>query len=313
MRAREGKIEALILDDTGFLKQGKHSAGVQRQYTGTAGKVTNCQVGVSLTAATRTEHLPIDFELYLPEFWATDPALRKKARIPDEVTFKTKPQLGLEMVRRALADGISPAVVLGDASYGSSELRSEIRKMGLHYAVGVNSTAKVWELGKPMKRGGASVTVRDLAFKLQKKGRFRRCTWRQGTKEDLTARFAMRRVLPCIDKNLDKSEREAVWLLIEWRDGESEPANYFFSSLPKSMRKKPLIRLVMQRWRIERTYEDMKGELGLDHYEGRSFPGWHHHVSVVLSCYAFIVTERVRRFPPSARGAPRADPQLIAA
>lgn len=301
LSARE-KIQSWIVDDTGFLKQGKHSVGVQRQYTGSAGKVTNCQVGVSLCVASETEHIPIDFELYLPASWTDDAERRCEARIPDEVVFKTKLQLALDMIRRAVADGVPPGVVLADCGYGlSSDFRLELRRLGLHYAVGVHAKTTVFEMGKVMQRGGAAIGLKDLAFKLKAKGHFRRTTWRKGTGDDLSARFALRRVFPCREQARAADEREAVWLLIEWRDGEAEPANYFFSSLPPTTRRKPLIRLVMQRWRTERAYEDLKGELGLDHYEGRRFPGWHHHISVVLCCYAFVVSERLRHFPPAAR------------
>lgn len=287
-------VEAWILDDTGFLKQGTHSVGVQRQYTGSAGKIANCQIGVSLSIATRTEHLPIDFELYLPECWTEDPTRRREARIPDDVVFKTKPELGLHMVRRALDDGVPPGVLLGDSAYGSSaEFRRSVRELGLHYAVGVNPDTKVQVISASGKPSAAQLSVRELAFKIQERGGFRRCTWRKGTREDLSARFALRRVLPVHD------DSEPLWLLVEWRDGEAEPANYFFATVYVKT-KKQLVRLVMQRWRTERVYEDLKGELGLDHFEGRRFSGWHHHVSVALCCYAFIVAERVRRFPPSA-------------
>jgi len=287
-----GPIEAWIVDDTGFLKQGQHSVGVQRQYTGSAGKVTNCQVGVSLVVATETDQLPIDFELYLPESWASDPARREEARIPDEVQFKTKPELALEMIKRAVREGIPKGVVLGDAGYGSSsDFRRDLRALGLRYIVGVQPTTKVQPVGQNARPKGKPASVRDLATDLNAKGAFRRCTWRAGTRRDLSARFAVIRVQP--------SDDEEVSLLIEWRDGETEPANYFFASLPGKLPKKELIRVAMQRWRIERTYEDLKGELGLDHYEGRRFPGWHHHVTVALTCYAFIVAERSRRFPPS--------------
>jgi SRSO17 transposase len=313
MTIRE-KIEAWILDDTGFLKQGKHSVGVQRQYTGSAGKITNCQVGTSLTIATPTEQLPIDFELYLPASWTDDPVRCRKAGVPGDLIFKTKPELALDMIRRAVAAGIPPGVVLGDAAYGaSSDFRRGIRELDLHYSLGIDPKTTVWEVGDVVNRGGAAISVRDLAKKLKAKGRFRRCTWRAGTKADLTARFAMRRVFPCREQSRDVDERESVWLLIEWRDGEDEPANYFFSSLPKTARRKRLVRITMQRWRTERAYEDMKGELGLDHYEGRGFRGWHHHVSVVLCCYAFVVSERVRHFPPSARGAVDRSPNILAA
>jgi SRSO17 transposase len=306
-------IDTWIIDDTGFLKQGKHSVGVQRQYTGTAGKVANCQIGVSLSVTTPTEHLPIDFELYLPECWANDPARRRKARIPDHVTFKTKIELALQMIRRAVVDGIPRGIVLSDSAYGtSSEFRREVRRLGLDYAVGVGCETTVWLVDGETRRG-SPISLRDLAFKLRDHDCFRRCTWRKGTKEDLSARFAVARVVPAHEDGVDPDQRERLWLLIEWRDGENEPANYFFCSFNSHTSKKQLIRIVMQRWRTERVYEDLKGEIGLDHYEGRRFPGWHHHVSVALCCYAFIIAERVRRFPPSTGRSLLDDALVVAA
>lgn len=307
-------IEAWIVDDTGFLKQGNHSVGVQRQYTGSAGKVTNCQVAVSLSVATQTEHLPLDFELYLPTSWTEDLARRREARIPEGVTFKTKPELALDMIRRAAEDGIPPGVLLADSAYGSSrDFRDGVRELGLHYIVGVDPKTVVAVFDRAGRRRDDPVSVRDLAFRIDKQRGFRRCTWRKGTKQDLSARFALRRIVPAYDQCHGMDKRESLWLLIEWRDGETEPANYFLSSLSSRMTKKKLIRLAMQRWRTERVYEDLKGELGLDHYEGRRYHGWNHHVSVALSCYAFIVAERVRRFPPSARRPMEADSQPLAA
>jgi SRSO17 transposase len=304
-------VEVWIVDDTGFLKQGKHSVGVQRQYTGSAGKITNCQIGVSLSVATRTEHVPIDFELYLPESWANSTARRREARIPEDVTFKTKPQLAIQMIRRAVEDGVPKGLVLADTAYGSSgEFRAQIRSLGLHYAVGVEPQTTLFLLDNEGRPQGKAVSVKDLALSINERGGFRRCTWREGTNEDLWARFAMRRVVAA---GVPKNQQEPLWLLIEWRDGEPEPANYFLVSLPRRMTKKQLIRLVMQRWRTERVYQDLKGELGLDHYEGRRFPGWHHHISVALCCYAFIIAERVRHFPPSARGTSQAQSQSLAA
>jgi SRSO17 transposase len=313
MTARE-PIEAWIVDDTGFLKQGDHSVGVQRQYTGSAGKITNCQVATSLSVATQTEHLPIDFELYLPTSWTEDPARRSEARIPDAVTFKTKPELALDMIRRAAEDGVPAGVLLADAAYGSSrDFRDGVRELGLHYIVGVDPKTVVAVFDRAGRRRDDPVSVRNLAFRMDKQRGFRRCTWRKGTKQDLSARFALRRIVPAYDQCYGMENREPLWLLIEWRDGDTEPANYFLSSLSSRMSKKKLIRLAMQRWRTERVYEDLKGELGLDHYEGRRYSGWNHHVSVALSCYAFIIAERVRRFPPSARRSMEADPQPLAA
>lgn len=307
-------IEASILDDTGFLKQGSHSVGVQRQYTGSAGKVTNCQVGVSLILASRSDHLPIDFELYLPECWTDDPARRREARIPDEVIFKTKPELALDMLVRAHEDGIPLGVVLADSAYGtSSKFRLGLHRLGVLYSVGVASSTTVYEVGEVVNPGGQTIDLRALAFKLDAKGKFERCTWREGTRGELSARFAMRQVTPCAEQGRELDERPPVWLLIEWRDGEAEPANYFFSSLPTDISLSELVRITMQRWRTGRCYEDLKGELGLDHYEGRRFRGWHHHISVTLCCYAFVVAERHRVFPLTTRRPSRARPLRSAA
>jgi SRSO17 transposase len=312
--ALHSPVQSWILDDTGFLKQGKHSVGVQRQYTGSAGKVTNCQIGVSLSVATNHDQVPVDFELYLPKTWTNDAKLRTQARIPDTLQFKTKPQLALDMLRRAVKDKVPKGVVLADAAYGTSSVfRHEVRELRLHYAVGIDPQTKVWLLDPNTQLPAAKQDVRSLAYERERVGDFRRCTWRQGTKCDLRARFTALRVVAAHDDGRLPEQRQQEWLLIEWRDGEEEPANYFLSSLPARMTKKQLIRVVMQRWRTERAYEDLKGELGLDHFEGRSFPGWHHHVSIVLCCYAFVVAERARHFPPSTTGQVESDAHTVAA
>ena len=306
----EQPIEACVIDDTGFLKQGTHSVGVQRQYTGSAGKIANCQVGVSLSLVTRSDHLPIDFELYVPTSWTEDPARRREARIPDDVVFKTKPQLALEMVTRAHRDGLPLGVVLADSAYGtSSDFRLGLHKLGLPYSVGVAAGTKVFEVKNVVHRGGRAIDLRALALKLDAKSKFQKFAWRTGSRGELSARFAMRRVSPCSEQGLDLDERSAVWLLVEWRDGEAEPANYFFSSLPEDTSLDQLVQITMQRWRTERAYEDLKGELGLDHFEGRRWSGWHHHISVVLCCFAFVLAERHRIFPLQSRR-PRRDGPL---
>lgn len=310
-----GPIEAWVVDDTGMLKQGAHSVGVQRQYTGSAGKITNCQIAVSLSVTTRDDHTPIDFSLYMPRSWTDDDKRRREAHVPDDLEFKTKPALAVEMMRRAVEAKIPRGTVLADAAYGSSvEFRDGVRELGLHFAVGVDPKTNVWLLDENAKRSEGAASVRDIALALDEFGEFRRCTWRKGTKKDLAARFALRRVVPAYeDASCPVNDREELWLLIEWRDDESEPSNYFLSSLPKRTTKKQLIRIAMQRWRTERIYEDLKGELGFDHFEGRSFPGWHHHVSVVMCCYAFVIAERARRFPPSARRSLEDDSVHVAA
>lgn len=295
-----GPVQAWIIDDTGFLKQGSHSVGVQRQYTGSAGKTTNCQIGVSLTVATAREHLPVDFELYLPECWTNDPARRDEAKIPSEVPFRTKIELAQVMIDRAIEDGVPKGAVLVDSAYGdSSSFRRFLRERGFEYGVGVKSGTKVWRVDSKGRRRGVPITIGELARSLPLR-RFRRYTWRDGTRRKLHSRFAFERVVPFHDDGTDPAHREDVWLVIEWPEGESEPADYWFSTAPRTTAKKHLVRTLKERYRTERTYEDLKGELGLDHFEGRSYAGWHHHVSCVLACNAFIQSERLRRAPPSA-------------
>lgn len=300
------RVHAWIVDDTGFLKQGSHSVGVQRQYTGSAGKIANCQIGVSLSLATKSEQLPVDFELYLPRSWVGDRARarRREARIPRHVRFKTKPRLALDMIDRALDDGLPPALVLADTSYGnSSEFRDQVRQRGLDYAVAVEGKTKVWLVDAEDRRRGQPLSVSRFAQEAARAQRFHRVTWRNGTKKKLSARFGARRVLPRHDDGWDPdTERERVWLICEWPDDEPGPSKYYFFASTEKLPKNRMIRLIKERWKTERVYQDLKGELGLDHYEGRRFPGWHHHISAVLCCYAFIIAERVRRFPPAARG-----------
>jgi SRSO17 transposase len=294
MTKRE-QVQTWIIDDTGFLKQGSHSVGVQRQYSGTAGKVGNCQIGVSLSIATASEHAPVDFELYLPHCWTADPARRKEAHIPDEIGFKTKPQLAIEMIRRAVDNGLPKGVVLADSAYGDSSLfRKEIRDLGLDYAVGVHSPTTVWRLDKSDQPYGEPMSVADVGHHTE---HFRRVTWREGTKGKLWSRFAVCRVLPVRDR-ADTAEAEPVWLVMEWPPDEPASTKFSFATLPRTVTKKRLVRLIKERYRTERVYEDLKGELGLDHFEGRTFGGWHHHVTVALCCFAFIVAERAQRFSP---------------
>jgi SRSO17 transposase len=298
--AEQEKVTTWVVDDTGFLKQGTHSPGVQRQYTGSAGKITNCQVGVSLEIATATQHAPIDFELYLPESWANDPERRAKAHIPDEVTFKTKVELALGMIERATRAGIPGEIVLADSAYGdSNEFRHGVRELDLDYAVGIKSQTKVRRVGSNGRLGSA-LSVRDLAKTIPRRRR-RMLRWREGTKATLEGRFSFCRVKTTQEDGVPLEDREPVWLVIEWPLNDEQASKFYLTTLPRRMSHKQLVRIIKERWRTERMYEDLKGELGLDHFEGRSFLGWHHHVSVVLCCYAFVVAERIGAFPPSTR------------
>ena len=293
-------ITSWIIDDTGFIKKGEHSVGVQRQYTGSAGKTTNCQVGVSLSLTTQTRHLPVDFALYLPKGWAESPSRRKEAKIPSSVTFKTKPELAMEMITAAVEANLPPAVVLADADYGrSTAFRTGLKDLGLDYAVGVKGNAKVWRLDKLGRRRGKPVAIAELA-KLISRRRYRKCSWREGTKGKLTSRFARELVVPYHDDGTPASNREAEWLLVEWPPHEDSPSKYCLTTLSKDASMRFIVTMLKQRWRTERMYQEMKGELGLDHFEGRRYAGWHHHVSVALCCYAFVVAEQARSIPPCA-------------
>ena len=302
-------VTTWIIDDTGFPKQGDHSVGVQRQYSGTLGKVGNCQIGVSLTVATRHEHVPIDFALYMPTSWTDDPARREKARVPDNLEFKTKPDLALDLITRAVDDKIPGDIVLVDAAYGnSSEFRNTVRMYGLDLGVAVQANTKVWLLDTIDRRRGDPLGAQDLGVQLGRCA-FRRLTWRVGAGGKLWSRFAFRRVKVAHDDGTDAGDREPLWLAMEWPESEDKPTKFTLTTLPRRMTKKQIVRILKERWRTERAYEELKGELGLDHFEGRSFPGWHHHVTVVLCCYAFIVSERVRHFSPSPRR--QRDPHAI--
>lgn len=305
-------ITTWIIDDTGFLKQGTHSVGVQRQYTGSAGKITNCQIGVSLAVATSAEQIPVDFDLYLPKTWAEDPALRAEAKIPDSVTFKTKIQLALEMIERAALAEIPGEIILADGAYGdSSDFRNTVRLLGFDFGVGIQSTVRVVRLDRLDRACGETTTVLELVTALGRKA-FRKITWRHGSKAKLSSQFCFVRVKTMHDDGISVADREPLWLVAEWLDGEAKPTKFTLTTLPRRMSRKQIVRIFKERWRTERMYEDLKGELGLDHFEGRSFTGWHHHVSVVLCCYAFVVAERVSAFPPSA-GRRRGDHQISVA
>jgi SRSO17 transposase len=296
----QGPIRTWILDDTGFIKQGVYSPGVQRQYTGSAGKTTNCQIGVSLVLATEHAHVATDFRLYLPESWTEDRERCRRAHIPDDIGYEPKWALALDMIEGAVRQGLPKGVVLADADYGTKTVfRDMLSALGLQYAVGVQGAGKLRMIGAD---GALSerMTIEEAGRSLQWK--LRKVTWREGTKTTLHSRFARVRVV--VDRD-DGHAREPEWLLVEWPKGESGPTKFVLSTLPENISCKQMVRTVKSRWRIERSYEDLKGELGLDHYEGRSFVGWHHHVSVVLACYSFLVAEHARSFPPSARGETR--------
>jgi len=318
---QHGAINAWIVDDSGFPKKGIHSVGVARQYCGQLGKQDNCQVAVSLSVANDHASLPIAYQLYLPEAWANDPARRRKAGGPEDIAFQTKPQIALAQIRAALLAGVSSAVVLADAGYGvDTGFRDGITELGLRYVVGIQSSTTLWPPGqaplppKPWSGRGRRptrlrydethqpVSAKDLAVGLPAKA-FRRITWREGTNTRLASRFAAVRVRPAHRDTERCQPRPEEWCLIEWPKGEAEPTKYWFSTLPTDTSFTELVRQAKRRWRIERDYQDLKQELGLGHYEGRGWRGFHHHATLCIAAYGFLISERAV-FPPSAE--PRA-------
>ena len=330
---KQGPVVAWIVDDTGFPKKGKHSVGVTRQYCGQVGKQENCRVAVSLSVATWSSSLPIAYRLYLPQEWAEDAKRRKKAEVPKEIEFRTKPEIALDQIRAAVAAQVTRGVVLADAAYGmNTDFREALTKLELPYMVGVQSSMTIWEPGKqplpPKPRGKTGrpprllrrspthqpISVKDLALGLPSSA-FQEVTWREGTQRKLRSRFAAVRVRPA-HRDYWKAEPAAEeWLLSEWPRGESEPIKYWISTLPPNTKLKDLVKIAKHRWIIERDYQELKQELGLGHFEGRNWRGFHHHATLCVAAYGFLVAER-NRFSPSARAghlefvAPSASPNF---
>ena len=297
-----------IVDDTGFAKKGEHSVGVGHQYCGRLGKTENCQVAVNLSIANEHGSLPLAHRLYLPKDWAEDPARRKKAGIPQQIEFRTKTAIALEQIDQALAAGIAQGIVLADAAYGTdTHWRDQLTQRGLRYMVGVRESTTVWwgahqpapmppahsTRGRPRTRtvrdaDHAPIPVHEVARSLPAQ-KYRRITWREGAAAPLSSAFAAVRVRAA---HRDKPHEEQ-WLLIEWPHGEADPRHYWLSTLPASTSIKTLVATAQGRWRIERDYQELKSELGLHHYEGRNWRGFHHHASLCIAAYGFLVRERL--------------------
>jgi len=314
---KHGPVVAWIVDDTGFPKKGKHSVGVTRQYCGQLGKQDNCQVAVSLSLATWNSSLPVAYRLYLPEEWAQDSKRRQKAGVPEEARFQTKPQIALDQIQQAVKADVPRGVVLADAGYGSdTQFRAAMSELGLEYVMGVQSSMTVWEPGagplpaQPWKGQGRPpkllrrdnqhqpVAVKQLAWELPPSA-WKEITWREGTQQPLRSRFAAVRVRPAHRDYWKAQPHPEQWLLIEWPRGAAEPTKYWLSTLSSQTKLQSLVKMAKHRWIIERDYEELKQELGLGHYEGRGWRGFHHHATLCIAAYGFLVAER-NRFSPSA-------------
>jgi SRSO17 transposase len=323
--SRELSPDAWVIDDTGFPKFGKDSVGVARQYSGCLGKVGNCQIGVSINAATEDASCPLDWRLFIPTEWDEDSDFnrerRKKTRLPEDVHHTEKWRLALVMIDELIAWGLKPPVMLGDGAYGDvTELRSELEEREIEYVLDVKGTTSAYSedvkptrAPKPEGRGRPPAmryredpaSLKALALTAGKPAAVT-VTWREGTRGSMSSRFIALRVRPA---NIElrraahsAGEELAVrWLVCEWPSKESEPTKYWLSNLPADTPLKALVRLAKMRFRIEQDYRELKDALGLDHFEGRSYRGWNHHVTLVSVAHAFLTLERRRR--PQARAA----------
>jgi SRSO17 transposase len=321
--AGEIGVEAWVLDDTGFPKDGKDSPGVKRQYSGTLGKTGNCQIGVSVHAVGKDGTVPLGWALYVPEDWCEDQQRRRKAKIPDEVVFRTKSELGVELVERASGWDVPRAPVLGDHAYGGNTwLRDRLDEAGCQYVLSVGPDTKVFEQGTsfevpPRKRKGGRAPTRlqpDRKAELigELIGRLgpdsaQTVTFRDGPDgEPVTSRFIFACVHAAHQWRADQIKwREGAevppreeWLIAEWPEGEDEPTDYWLANLPADTEPERLARLARMRWKMELDYKQLKGELGLDHYEGRSWLGWYHHTAMVTAAHGFLTLERLNPFRP---------------
>jgi SRSO17 transposase len=311
-----GPIEAWIIDDTAFPKQGKHSVGVHHQYCGQLGKQANCQVAVSLSIANHAASLPVAYRLYLSQDWTKDRARRKKAGVPKEIKFKTKPEIALEQIRWACEAGLPRGVALMDTAYGrDSQLREGMTELGVTYVAGIMPNTLMWRPGsgprrmdKPLNNIGRRdepdlSSAKQVALGLPKRA-WRTVTWREGSADQLSSRFARVRVRVGYNKLIPET-LSPEWLLIEWPEGEKEPTKYWLSTLPETVSFQQLVDLTKLRWRIERDYQELKQEVGLGHYEGRGWRGFHHHATLCIAAYGFLIAEQAM-IPPS--GPPSAAP-----
>jgi SRSO17 transposase len=313
---RHAPVAGWVVDDTGIPKKGSHSVGVNHQYCGALGKQENCQVAVTVSLVNSALSVPCGYRLYLPQSWTADRKRCREAGVPPAVTFATKWEIALTQIDRLLADDLPRAPVVADAGYGPvTAFREGLTQRGLSYVVGVSVETAVWPPGleplAPKKRRGPGrpptrllrsahhhpVSVAELAMSLPQQ-KWRTVRWREGTRGSMQSRFAAVRVRPAHKDERRTEPRAAEWLLLEWPLAEPKPTKYWLSTIPEHVSLDDLVRLAMIRWRIERDYEELKGELGLDHYEGRGWRGFHHHGVLCIAAYAFLAAERARLSPP---------------
>ena len=313
--AAEIGVTAWVVDDTGIVKDGRHSPGVKRQYSGTLGKIGNCQITVSLHAVGERGTLPLGWRLYLPEEWCDDLERRRKAKIPASVVFETKPRLATGLCEQAAGWELPTAPILADSAYGDdTAFRTRLAELELEYVLAVRAETSVYgpetTFAVPERNGTTGrprtvarpdrkpESVRSLAERLPAEAwQTRRCRTTPAG-EDVSGRFAFVRVVATHPVRTDCLPPREEWLIIEWPEGEEAPSDYWLANLPADTPHERLARLARLRWQVELDYRQLKGELGLDHYEGRSYLGFHHHTALVTCAHAFLTLERL---DPKAR------------
>lgn len=305
--------EVFIVDDTGFPKKGRYSVGVARQYSGTLGRVDNCQLATSLHVATNDVSGCIGMQLYLPEEWASSIPRRRQAGVPEEVVFKRKWELAIDLLDDALSWDLKPRLTLADSAYGdSTEFRDALGERGCNYLVGIAGKRLAWPPGSnprppkrnPGRRGPPPTRYRDGNRKLRPLAEiaqglsYRTYTCPDGNGGTKSGRFAFARLRLAERHTKGRPPSDELWLIAEHRPGNNE-YKYYVSDLPETTAKRELVRFVKLRWRVERDYQELKGQVGLDHFEGRTWRGFHHHVTLCSVAHAFLAMQR-RLFPPEA-------------
>jgi len=319
-----GSIAAWIVDDTGYRKKGKHSVGVANQYCGVLGKNDNCQVAVTVSWCNEEASLPVGYRLYLPESWTSDPERCRRCGVPEGTVFATKPEIANSLIGQLLSEPEAPrsVPVVADAGYGNSSVfRQQLTDYGLQYIVGVQGSTTVWPPGQaplpPPEYSGRGrrpknqrlddqhrpVQLLELARSLDD-DQWHEVTWTTGTQGPMTGRFAALRVRPAHGDRKRAQPHAVEWIIIGWPPHKDEPTHYWLSTLPSTASLETLVKLAKLRWRVERDYQELKQEFGLNHYEGRGWRGFHHHASLCIAAYAFFIAERARLSPPHPQRKP---------
>lgn len=299
-------LEAWVVDETGWVKQGSHSVGVSHQYCGAVGKQANCQVSVEVVVSDGWIAAPLGGRLYLPERWTQDRERCAQAGVPEEVEFATKPELGLEIVRQARRDGVPPAPVLGDSIYGNNgAFRAGVRELKMEFFLQVDGhSLKGWdhEVQTEVKRvrrhvraeQPAAETLAELTRRIPEAD-WKKCSWVTAGGKTRRTRLAWREVFLQHDLRRAGGELEKVWLVVDWPAGHAEPYHYYVAHLDRPLTKARCLKLSRSRWHIEQYFQRSKDDLGLDHFEGRSWRGFHHHLVLSAIAYLFILSAYLRR------------------